>query len=196
MPTPLPQWLGPAAIGFGGAVLLLLQLFFLRRFLTLRARQRQRQRLAEAAFSDTIFIADAPRPFSLREAPEKCASPFPADKLPAFRDANCTETCAVCLESLCGHLLSAGPCGHAFHRACLHKWVVRQQRKVAPSCPLCRQRFEEGEDDSNKMLSLQSINNNNVDDSEEGSVVSTVPLELDIQGLVALPLSDDDEHCN
>lgn len=45
--------------------------------------------------------------------------------------------CCICVESLDGdperHTVATLSCGHAFHAACLHKWLI-----VDASCPICR----------------------------------------------------------
>ena len=48
------------------------------------------------------------------------------------------ETCAVCLgEFAAGEELRVLLCGHAYHTACIDKWLHRKAATGAPSCPLC-----------------------------------------------------------
>jgi hypothetical protein len=42
------------------------------------------------------------------------------------------EACPICLERL-ARPSSRGPCGHAFHAACVAEWLLR-----AATCPVCR----------------------------------------------------------
>jgi hypothetical protein len=50
------------------------------------------------------------------------------------------EECPICLDSLCVEVeqkalntVARLPCGHAFHRHCITRWLVR-----CSSCPVCR----------------------------------------------------------
>lgn len=44
----------------------------------------------------------------------------------------CVEECAICLEEDGGSRGARLPCGHAFHRLCVERWLVRGR-----VCPLC-----------------------------------------------------------
>ena len=42
--------------------------------------------------------------------------------------------CTVCLEQLgLGAEMRRLPCGHAYHRRCVDKWLIRRRK-----CPLCK----------------------------------------------------------
>ena len=56
----------------------------------------------------------------------------------AAADASRDETCAVCLsEFVAGEQLRVLRCGHAYHTACIDKWLHCKVAAGAPSCPLC-----------------------------------------------------------
>mmetsp|Transcript_123696 Transcript_123696/g.309148 ORF Transcript_123696/g.309148 Transcript_123696/m.309148 type:complete len:296 (-) Transcript_123696:123-1010(-) len=57
---------------------------------------------------------------------------------PELQDGSVETSCAVCLSDFeWDDMLRRLPCGHAFHRACIDKWLRRN--KV---CPLCLQDIE------------------------------------------------------
>ena len=78
-----------------------------------------------------------------------------------------TETCIICLEDLVPKQevngssskkeekeeISTLQCGHQFHRKCISSWL-----KKSPQCPVCRMKFDVGEDKKN--------NNSSQDESE------------------------------
>ena len=52
-------------------------------------------------------------------------------------DGDCADApqCYICLDTFRGgEVIRTLPCGHAFHRACVDKWLLRSSRK----CPTCR----------------------------------------------------------
>ena len=61
-------------------------------------------------------------------------------RLPAstWEDAAGEPGCALCLEAFeVGALVCRLRCAHAFHHACVHKWLVVGQRYQKRRCPLC-----------------------------------------------------------
>ncbi|GJM84641.1 hypothetical protein PR202_ga00330 [Eleusine coracana subsp. coracana] len=45
------------------------------------------------------------------------------------------QCCVVCISTCCdGEEVRRLPCGHAFHRDCVDRWLARCRR----TCPLCR----------------------------------------------------------
>lgn len=42
--------------------------------------------------------------------------------------------CAVCLSALEPREANGIQCGHAFHRSCIMRWLVREKKE----CPICR----------------------------------------------------------
>lgn len=45
--------------------------------------------------------------------------------------------CPVCLGGYRdGHLVTALPCRHAYHRDCIYPWLLQQGR--AATCPMCK----------------------------------------------------------
>ncbi|KAG1326954.1 RING-H2 finger protein ATL56 [Cocos nucifera] len=96
----------------------------------LRRRRRLQSRIRQPADSTTVVAEPSGlSPTDLRKI--RCfeysgggsaSPPWPPD-------------CAVCLEQLRkGERCRALPgCGHAFHAACIDRWLVR-----SPACPICR----------------------------------------------------------
>jgi len=104
-----------------------------------------------AADDHPAFAAPPPDlwalPPSLQAAAAAAPPPTPAAikaRLPAVRYADLLRarrapapaTCAVCLGALEARhrVRELGNCAHAFHKACIDKWVDKGQA----TCPLCR----------------------------------------------------------
>lgn len=52
----------------------------------------------------------------------------------ALATEGCTEICAICLEvPTCGEEVTSLPCFHAYHKECIHEWLVHSRL-----CPLCK----------------------------------------------------------
>lgn len=51
----------------------------------------------------------------------------------AHSDPRPEHSCAICLDDVAGGRSSALPCGHAFHRRCIRKWL-----RDHATCPVCR----------------------------------------------------------
>ena len=50
------------------------------------------------------------------------------------------ETCTMCLDPFApGDQLRILPCGHAFHLACVDRWLIEEQVGQRRSCPVCKQ---------------------------------------------------------
>ena len=50
------------------------------------------------------------------------------------------ETCTMCLDPFAqGDQLRILPCGHAFHLACVDRWLIEVQVGQRRSCPVCKQ---------------------------------------------------------
>lgn len=72
---------------------------------------------------------------------ERCKTPEPIPPLTVVRTAiplrrakNTDETCCICLEPVAAFLpIPALRCRHAFHAACLERWVA-----IRSVCPLCQ----------------------------------------------------------
>ena len=52
---------------------------------------------------------------------------------------NNTDECVICYESLKDKPSNVLPCGHSFHRECIHNWLTRGNN----TCPTCREPFKE-----------------------------------------------------
>lgn len=82
-----------------------------------------------------VAVASAPMP-----APAAIKAQLPAVRYADFKDrragAAAPAVCAVCLGALeeRHRVRELGNCAHAFHKACIDKWVDKGQA----TCPLCR----------------------------------------------------------
>ena len=77
---------------------------------------------------------------------------------------NCqrTQECHICLENLSNEL-SASPCGHVFHQAC-----ILQALEVNSQCPICR-RYATEKDVISLYLDIQSDDRDTTTTSESSS---------------------------
>ena len=75
----------------------------------------------------------------------RSVNPVPRDLLKALPkyfvlktkdlSANNIQPCSVCLENYkCRQHSQELPCGHVFHKVCIHKWFTKYNR----TCPVCR----------------------------------------------------------
>lgn len=95
------------------------------------ARHRQFRRMfppsAPKAPSDPS-APKAPADPSAPEVPSELSAPMVTE--PVSSSDTSGEECSICLEE--GTNVSL-PCRHAFHRSCIHDWLM-----IRDSCPLCR----------------------------------------------------------
>ena len=65
---------------------------------------------------------------------------LPPIKLPVSRRQPLTQIvieCSICYNEIASTFLTQQlPCGHKFHKTCIHKWFV--QAHYPKTCPLCR----------------------------------------------------------
>eukprot|EP00171_Calliarthron_tuberculosum_P005168 IDg5168t1 len=78
--------------------------------------------IAIAALLSMLCLCVAPHVGAVSRAPPWCSAELSEDE----------KDCAVCLENLRIQRACRLPCKHAFHLACILKWVTRR-----PVCPLC-----------------------------------------------------------
>ncbi|KAG2576833.1 brassinosteroid-responsive RING protein 1-like [Panicum virgatum] len=132
-------------------LILVLQLLDLLRHAVLLCLSSLGLAAPPAADDHPAFAAPPPDlwalPPSLQAAAAAAPPPTPAAikaRLPAVRYADLLRarrapapaTCAVCLGALEARhrVRELGNCAHAFHKACIDKWVDKGQA----TCPLCR----------------------------------------------------------
>ena len=53
------------------------------------------------------------------------------------------DTCSICVSDYQdGDLIAEMPCGHKFHKECIHPWLRNNINcNVNPNCPLCREKL-------------------------------------------------------
>ncbi|RRT75958.1 hypothetical protein B296_00009458 [Ensete ventricosum] len=109
----------------------------------------------EDYFAFPLQLPDLPSPLSLPTPPSAIKTRLPVVRFSTLRPSSPhggEAICAVCLGALEAkhEVRELGNCSHAFHKACMDKWVDIGQL----TCPLCRAQLlpkggeEEAEDDA------------------------------------------------
>ncbi|KAF7109090.1 hypothetical protein CFC21_109401 [Triticum aestivum] len=111
--------------------------------------------VAEAAApSSSLSLASGPAP-----APAAIKARLPAVRYADLKSRRCaagaaaaSTCCAVCLGALEARhrVRELGNCAHAFHKACIDKWVDKGQA----TCPLCRALLLPTDADAGKLPSF------------------------------------------
>ncbi|CAL9197611.1 unnamed protein product, partial [Musa hybrid cultivar] len=125
----------------------------------------------EDYFAFPLQLPDLPSPLSLPSPPSAIKTRLPVVRFSTLRPSSHhggEAICAVCLGALEGkhEVRELGNCSHAFHKACIDKWVDIGQL----TCPLCRAQLlpngseeeeeeqeEEEEDDAAPCLLVERI---------------------------------------
>jgi E3 ubiquitin-protein ligase DOA10 len=90
--------------------------------------------------------------------------PYPSQQ--SSNEQQFVKECIICLEPVVLHATTVLTCRHAFHTACILRWIEHSRQ---PLCPVCKQ----------PCIKLSEALEDIEDDEHEDPLPTTVPLDID-----------------